>query len=258
MNYYLTLGGILFVYVTVWFVISLIQKRNDVADVAWGLGFVLLAWASLWLHGEVGVRQVVVTALVTIWGVRLAWHIHARHQGKPEDYRYRVWRETWGAWFYLRSYGQVYLLQGALLFLVVQPVLFLNTSAAASLGVLDLLGIFVWLVGFSFEVVGDAQLARFIRDPRNKGKLMKSGLWAYSRHPNYFGEVTTWWGLWLVALSVPYGWVSVVGPLTITFLILRVSGVPMLEAKMKENPEFEEYKRTVSMFVPLPKNIGQF
>lgn len=253
MNYYLTLGVVLFVYMTLWFVVSLIKKRNDVADTAWGLGFVLLAWTSFFLSDDSGMRGILVGALVSIWGLRLAWHIHRRNKGKAEDYRYLAWRQEWGNWFYPRSYLQVYLLQGALLFLIVLPVLMINKNAGSALGLLDLVGALVWLVGFYFESVGDAQLARFIKDPANKGKLMQSGLWAYTRHPNYFGEVTQWWGIWLIALSVPNGAFAIIGPLTITFLILKVSGIPMLEKKMSEHPDFAEYKRRVSMFVPLPR-----
>jgi len=237
---------------SVWFVLSLIKKRNDVADTAWGLGFVLLAWVSFYLGQAQGARGLLVGLLVSIWGIRLAWHIHRRNKGKTEDYRYAKWREEWGKWFYLRSYGQVYLLQGALLFLIVLPILFINTSAGQDLGVLDFVGLAVWILGFVFESVGDAQLARFIKDPTNKGKLMQSGLWRYTRHPNYFGEVLMWWGLWIIALSVPNGLYGIIGPLTITFLILKVSGIPMLEKKMEENTEFVEYKKRTSIFFPLP------
>lgn len=241
---------------SLWFVISLIKKRNDVADVAWGLGFVLITWTSFFISEDSGVRGLLVGVLVGVWGLRLAWHIHTRNKGKAEDYRYLAWRKEWGKWFYLRSYFQVYLLQGALLFLIVMPVLLINKNGGAGLGLLDFIGVAVWLVGFLFEVIGDAQLARFIKNPANKGKLMQSGLWAYSRHPNYFGEVTQWWGVWLVALSVPYGWFGIIGPLTITFLILKVSGVPLLERKMDENPEFEAYKERVSIFIPWkPKKL---
>lgn len=252
MSYFLTLALLLLGYMSLWFVVSIIQKRNDVADVAWGLGFVLLAWAGFFLAGDSGIRGLIVCALVSIWGVRLASHIHARHQGKPEDYRYLTWRNEWGKWFYPRSYVQIYLLQGFLLFLVALPILVIHDSGASPLGVLDYLGISVWLAGFFFEVVGDAQLARFIKNPESKGKIMQSGLWAYTRHPNYFGEVTLWWGIWIMALSSTHGWLAIIGPLTITFLILKVSGVPMLEKKMEENPDFAEYKRRVSMFFPLP------
>ena len=238
MNYFLTLALVLFVYMSSWFLVSLLRKRNDVADVAWGLGFVLMTWTSFFLSGTSGARGLLISTVVTIWGVRLAWHIHRRNRGKAEDYRYLAWRKEWGKWFYLRSYAQVYLLQGMFLFLIVLPVLFVNGSVGTALGLLDVIGMAVWLLGFCFEAVGDAQLARFIQNPENKGKLMQSGLWAYTRHPNYFGEVTQWWGLWLVALSVPSGLLGIIGPLTITFLILKVSGIPMLEKKMSEHPEF--------------------
>ena len=256
MNYYLTLALILFSYMSLWFVVSLIKKRNDVADVAWGLGFILLAWGSSFLSSDYNTKGLLVNILVSIWGLRLAWHIHSRNKGKTEDYRYLAWRKEWGKWFYLRSYAQVYLLQGFFLFLIVLPVLVIHKNSTSSLGLLDLIGIGVWLLGFYFEVVGDAQLAKFIKNPSNKGKLMQSGLWAYTRHPNYFGEVTLWWGIWLISLSVPNGWIGLIGPLTITVLILKVSGIPMLEEKMAKNPEFAEYKRRVSMFLPLPpRNI---
>lgn len=252
MNYYLTLIIVLFVYMSLWFLVSVVRKRNDVADVAWGLGFVLMTWVSFFLSRSFDIRGIVVGVLVSIWGVRLAWHIYMRNKGKAEDYRYLAWRNEWGRWFYLRSYFQVYLLQGLFLFLIVLPVLLINKSVTLGFGLLDIVGIAVWLVGFYFEAVGDAQLARFIADPVNKGKLMQSGLWAYTRHPNYFGEVTQWWGIWLIALSVSGGWFGIIGPFTITFLILKVSGIPMLEKKMAQNPGFENYKKRVSMFIPLP------
>ena len=210
MSYFVTLIAILLVYMSLWFVVSLIRKRNDVADVAWGLGFVLMTGASFFLSGDSGIRGMLVGVLVSIWGLRLAWHIHRRNKGKAEDYRYLAWRKEWGKWFYIRSYFQVYLLQGLFLFLIVSPVLLINKNAGPSLVLLDFLGVAVWLVGFYFEALGDAQLARFIKNPENKGKLMQSGLWAYTRHPNYFGEVVQWWGLWLIALSVPGAWLGIV------------------------------------------------
>jgi steroid 5-alpha reductase family enzyme len=253
MNYYLILIATLFAYMSLWFVVSLLKNRNDVADVAWGLGFVLMTWASFFLSDDFGTRGVLVGVLVSIWGLRLAWHIHARNKGKTEDYRYLAWRKEWGKWFYLRSYFQVYLLQGIFLFLVVLPILVINKNGDTALGLLDFLGVAVWLFGFYFEAVGDAQLARFIKNPANKGKLMQSGLWAYTRHPNYFGEVLVWWGIWLIAFSAPNGWLGIIGPITITFLILKVSGIPMLEKKMEKNPNFSEYKRRTSVFIPLPR-----
>ena len=250
MNYYLTMGITLWGYMTLWFLISLIKRRNDVADVAWGLGFVLLAWTSFFLSGGSGALGVLAGILVSIWGLRLSWHIHARHLGKPEDFRYMAWRQEWGRWFYLRSYAQVYLLQGAFLFLVAVPVLLINRSPGGTFGFLEVMGLCVWLFGFLFESVGDAELARFTSDPLNRGKILQSGLWQYTRHPNYFGEVLQWWGIWLLSLGIPGDWLGIVGPLTITFVILKVSGIPMLEKKMAENPDFAEYKRRTNVFFP--------
>ena len=250
MNYYATLGAVLWGYMTLWFVISLLKRRNDVADVAWGLGFVLLAWTSFLISGTSGARGLVAGILVSIWGLRLAWHIHARHRGKPEDFRYLAWRREWGKWFYPRSYAQVYLLQGAFLFVVALPVLMINRSPGGRFGFVEILGVCIWLFGFLFESVGDTELARFTKDPDNRGNILQTGLWRYTRHPNYFGEVVQWWGIWLIAVGVPGGWIGIVGPLTITFLILKVSGIPMLEKKMAENPDFMEYKRRTNEFLP--------
>jgi steroid 5-alpha reductase family enzyme len=254
---YLTVAGILFVYMTAWFFVSLVRRRNDVADVAWGLGFVLVAWSSHLLSASSGVRGMIVAVVVSIWGLRLAWHIYMRNRGKAEDYRYLAWRKEWGAWFYPRSYAQVFLLQGVLLFLIAIPVMIIEKSTATPLGLFDAAGIIVWLIGFYFESVGDRQLALFIKDPANKGQLMQRGLWAYTRHPNYFGEVTQWWGIWLIALSVPGGLIGIIGPITITILILKVSGIPLLEKKMAEHPQFADYKRRTSMFFPLPPRTAR-
>jgi steroid 5-alpha reductase family enzyme len=255
MNYYFTLALILLGYMTVWFLISIIQKRNDIADVAWGMGFILLAWVSFFLSDTFPLRGLMVNILVSVWGIRLAWHIYRRNKGKTEDYRYLAWRKEWGRWFLIRSYLQVYLLQGVFLFLIIQPVLLINTSIEA-IGLLDVFGALVWLIGFYFESVGDSQLKQFVSNPTNKGKVMDQGLWRYTRHPNYFGEVTMWWGIFIFALSVSGGYYTIVGPLTITCLILFVSGVPLLEKKYAGRPDFEEYKKRTSVFFPLPpKNI---
>lgn len=252
MSYYLTLGLALLVYVTLWYVVSLIKKRNDVADIAWGLGFVVLSWIALGLTADATLRGILTNVLISIWGMRLATHIYLRNRGKGEDYRYQAWREQWGSWFYLRSYTQVYLLQGALLYVIALPTLMSHASATATFGAIDVVGVLIWCIGFLFETIGDAQLTRFIQNPLNKGKLLQTGLWAYTRHPNYFGEVLGWWGVWLLSLSATHNWLTIIGPLTITFLILKVSGIPLLEQNMAENPEFEEYKKRVSVFIPLP------
>jgi steroid 5-alpha reductase family enzyme len=252
MRYYAALGMVLFVYVSLWFVVALIKKRNDVADIAWGLGFVLMAWTSMLLADTQTVQSIIVVGLVTLWGTRLAIHIASRNSKKKEDYRYRAWREEWGRWFYLRSYGQVFLLQGALLYVIVLPVLLINASRDPVHSLILISGMAIWLLGFFFEVVGDYQLAQFIKT-KEKGQIMETGLWKYTRHPNYFGEVVQWWGIWGIALATPLGWMSTIGPLTITALILWVSGIPMLEKKMMNNPSFVEYAKRTSKFFPLPQ-----
>jgi steroid 5-alpha reductase family enzyme len=250
MNYYWLLALSLLGYMTFWFVVSVIRRRNDVADIAWGLGFVLLAWLSFYLSGY-SFKAILVTSLVTIWGLRLAWHIYHRNKNKPEDSRYLEWRNMWKN-FYLRSFFQVFMLQGVFLFLISLPVLFISRSVSYSFGLLEVIGFLIWLLGFYFESVGDRQLKDFISNPANKGKIMDQGLWCYSRHPNYFGEVTQWWGIFLIALSIPNSFFTIIGPLTITILILFVSGVPLLEKKYAGRPDFEEYKKRTSIFIPLP------
>ncbi|HTY12488.1 MAG TPA: DUF1295 domain-containing protein [Bacteroidota bacterium] len=251
MNYYALIAAVLLGYMSLWFIVAVALKRNDVADVAWGLGFVATAWIAFSLSGF-ALRSLIVNILVTVWGIRLAWHIYGRNHKRPEDYRYQAWRKEWKN-FYLRSYLQVFLLQGVLLYLTAVPMMFINRSPGPELGWLDFLGFGVWIIGFSFESIADRQLKNFVSDPANKGKIMERGLWHYSRHPNYFGEVAQWWGIFIVALSVPSGWTTVIGPLTITVLILFVSGVPLLEKKYEGRADFQKYKERTSIFFPWPR-----
>ena len=254
MNYYFILALTLLGYMTFWFIVSIIKKRNDVADIAWGLGFVLVAWLSFFISGY-SLKALVINSLVTIWGLRLALHIYNRNKNKLEDSRYLEWRKAWKN-FYLRSFLQVFLLQGIFLFLISLPVVLINHSVANDFGTLDIVGLLIWGLGFYFETTGDSQLKEFVSNPANKGKLMDKGLWLYSRHPNYFGEVTQWWGMFVIALSIQGSFFTVIGPLTITTLILFVSGIPLLEKKYAGRSDFEEYKKRTSIFIPLPpKNV---
>jgi steroid 5-alpha reductase family enzyme len=228
---------------------ALSRRDNSIADVAWGPGFLIAALAVYWWQRPTGYLPLIATVLVAVWAFRLAVHILMRNWGRGEDWRYAEWRARWGRWFVLRSFLQVFVLQGALLIVVCLPVLWINTFGGG-LGWLAGIGAFVWFVGFVFEAVGDYQLTRFLKDPRNHGHVMQSGLWKFTRHPNYFGEMAQWWGLWLMALSIPGGWLTVLGPLLITFLITKVSGVPLLEAKQMQNPEFREYAARTPVLIP--------
>jgi steroid 5-alpha reductase family enzyme len=244
--------AIITLYASIWFLISLKLRRNDVADVAWGAGFLVLALAGQFAVAAISIRGLLVLALVTIWGMRLSLHIGLRNRGKPEDPRYRKWRKEWGVHATARAFFQVFLLQGFLAVVILLPVTYILAHQNPDIGWLDALGATVWLTGFVFEVVGDLQLARFKNNPGRRGRFITSGLWKYTRHPNYFGEVTLWWGVWLIACSVPGGWRTVLGPGTITALILFVSGIPLLEKKYEGDIEFKEYQRRTSAFFPLP------
>ena len=249
------LGLIIFAYVSAVFVIAVWKKDNGIMDIAWGPGFVVIAGYTLTIAGELYIRQILVTVLTAIWGVRLALHIYVRNRRKSsEDFRYRNWRERWGKWVYLRSYVQVFLLQGILMIIFALPVILVNTFSGAGLTGLDLMGGVFWLTGFLLEAISDYQLLRFKSNPENQGQIMTRGVWRYSRHPNYFGESVAWWGIWVMAISVPGGIYSVISPILLTFFLLRISGVPMLEEKYKGDTQYREYRKRTNTFIPWPPN----
>lgn len=234
------------------FLVSIWIKRNDIADVAWGPGIALVAWTGAVTSSiNLALPQYLILAAISLWAVRLGLRIYKKNRRKNEDPRYRQWRESWGAWFYPRSFLQVYVLQ-CLLMVCLAASFLAAVQVSPELFNPWLLGVgcVIWVVGFFFEVVGDRQLDLFLANPENKGKLMNKGLWHYTRHPNYFGEVTMWWGIWMMALTPVTAVWAVVSPLTITILILFVSGIPMLEAQMSKHPQWEEYKRKTSVLIP--------
>ncbi len=244
----------IFCYMSGWFVIALIKKRNDVADIAWGLGFVGIAF-FLFLTTTPTLQSVILYMLIAIWGIRLALHIGLRSKGKPEDFRYKKWREEWGNSFLLRSYLQVYLLQGFFMLIISLPIIVVSVAPVANTNPYVLAGVFIWLIGFAFEAIGDYQLMVFIKNKKNKSDIMQTGLWKYTRHPNYFGELLVWWGIFIIILPQQYGVWAIISPVTISYLLLYVSGIPMLEAKYKHNEQFQDYKKRTSAFFPmLPKN----
>lgn len=250
-----TLYTILMVQTTlavVLFVVSLLVKRNDIADIAWGPGIALVAFtAAVATSTTIAWPHYLMLALIALWATRIGVRIGKKNLNKPEDVRYAQWRESWGRWFYLRSFFQVYLLQcGLMIFLAMSAVVAVHAPVSSFLAPLIISGTLLWLIGFVFETVGDYQLDRFLGNPANKGKLMRYGLWHYSRHPNYFGEVTMWWGLWLMTATLPLTWLAALSPITITILILFVSGIPMLEYRMQKHPEWSDYARTTSVLVP--------
>jgi len=243
---------LVFLYMNLLFVLALLLKKNDIVDISWGLGFVLLALYSLWESSVLHWRQLLVLLLVMLWGIRLAVYIFIRNRGKDEDFRYAKWRKEWGKNWVLRSWLQVFMLQGFFMLLIAYPVFLNGFQRVAGYNLFDLAGLLVWLLGFGFEAVGDAQMLRFKKDPLNRGVIMNKGLWRYTRHPNYFGEATMWWGIFLLTLNTEYGYWAILSPIVITWLLVKVSGVPMLEKKYADNPAYQEYVKQTSFFIPLP------
>ncbi len=240
-------------YFTLFYASAVIRKRNDIADVAWGLGFTTLAWALFIRSGfEVDTRTIITLLMVSLWGVRLATHIGQRHfLHKEEDGRYQDMRKKWSNPL-LRSYTDVFLTQSFFMLLVSAPIILFFYDASTPLQWFNIVGLVIWVVGFVFEAVGDYQLKMFIKHDKKDGKIMKSGLWQYTRHPNYFGEISLWWGFFIFTLFTPYWYIGIIGPLTITYLIIGVSGIPMLEKRYKGNKEYEKYQETTNAFFPAP------
>lgn len=245
--------GVILVFMAVLWVASLIVKNSSIVDIFWGLGFVVVGGVYFALaNGDLD-RRLLLMTLVAIWGLRLSIFIGMRNIGKGEDKRYQVWRNENGARWWWKSLFQVFLLQGIIMWIVSSTLLIGQTGPAPAVPtLLDIAGVLAWAVGFYFEAVGDGQLARFRADPANKGKVMDRGLWRYTRHPNYFGEATMWWGFGLIALGAPGGVLALIGPAIMTFLLMRVSGVTLLEKSMESRPGYREYIQRTPAFFPWP------
>ncbi|HXH56984.1 DUF1295 domain-containing protein [Iamia sp.] len=246
-------AGVTVLMLATW-LISVIRRDASVVDVVWGLGFVVVAAASLAMGDGLLGRRVLLMVLVGVWGLRLAGYLAWRNLGHGEDRRYQKMRSRYGPWFWLISLATVFALQGALMLVVSVPV---QLSAAAegddSLGPLAVLGALVWLVGVTFEAGGDLQLARFKADPDNEGQVMDEGFWRYTRHPNYFGDFLVWWGIYLVAAETTLGRWGVIGPVVMSVFLLKVSGVAMLERDIgRRRPKYADYIERTSAFFPLP------
>lgn len=234
--------------------VSLAIHDASIADRAWGLGFVVVAAWYASRGGGWPTRSWLILGLTAAWGLRLSVHIHRRNRGRPEDPRYARWRDDGGSSYWWTSLFKVFLLQAAILWVVSAPLLTgLTAAEPARLTVADGVGSLIWLVGFLFESVGDAQLAAFKRDPANAGRVLSTGLWRYTRHPNYFGDALIWWGLFAIATSAAGGVWTVFSPLLMTYLLVRVSGVRLLEAGLQETkPGYADYVARTSAFFPLP------
>lgn len=237
------------VMMLVLWVVSLLVRNASIIDLVWGLGFVLVGWTTLYV-AEAEARAWLPVCLVTIWGARLSAYLAIRNHGKPEDYRYRAMREKHGRRFALVSLLTVFLLQGVVMWVVSLPLQLAHVDGEAWLW-LQVLGVVLFLNGLLFEAVGDWQLARFKADPENQGKVMRTGLWAYTRHPNYFGDFCVWWGLYLVVLGGGAPWWTVVGPVVMSLFLMKISGVTLLEKSLREKKAgYADYVESTNAFFP--------
>jgi len=241
------------VLMAVTWLVSLAWRDASIVDPVWPFGFVVVAWVTRVVADGNDARQWLIVGLVTVWGLRLSGYLAWRKRGAPEDHRYQAMRRHWGERFWIISLLTVFTLQGTLMWIVSLPAQLGQVRVEPGLGVLAVLGTAIWLVGFAFESIGDAQLARFKADPGSVGQVMDRGLWRYTRHPNYFGDACVWWGIALVAAETGLGAIGIVGAVVMTVLLVRVSGVPMLEKSMaKRRPGYPEYVARTSAFIPRP------
>ena len=243
---------LIWVLVTLLWLWSIIIKNVSIVDVFWGFGFVAVNAFYVFMSGELNPRKILILVLVSIWGLRLAIYLASRNIGKGEDFRYQEFRKKYGIkrywWF---SYFQTFLLQGILIMIVSLPLLGISTGRKpGNLNLLDYLGIIIWLTGFTFEAGGDYQLANFKKDVRNKGKVLNKGFWKYTRHPNYFGDSAVWWSYSVISIAAGSYW-EITGSAIMTLLIIKVSGVTLLEKTLKSSkPEYKEYVQKTNSFFP--------
>lgn len=245
--------AVLALVLTVW-AVSVGIRDASIIDIFWGFGFVVIAWVALLVTPGTGDgRQRLIVSVTTVWGLRLTLHLARRNIGKGEDFRYQAMRRKHGERFAIVSLRTVYLTQGVLMLLVALPVMVGSMNSPIERRPLMFVGAVVWLVGVVFETVGDLQLTAFKREPANAGKVLRTGLWAWTRHPNYFGDAVAWWGIWVIACAHKWGLLTIVGPMAMTVLLRRVSGVPMLEKTMsRRRPDYAAYVASTSAFIPHP------
>lgn len=252
MHLFLKASLIIWCLVTLLWLLSVVIKNVSIVDIFWGFGFVIVNAFYVFNLEEINPRNWLLLTLVTIWGLRLTIYLAIRNIGKGEDYRYQQFRKDYGEnrywWF---SYFQVFLLQGGLILIVSLPYLGVHlSSTSGELFWLDYLAILVWVIGFAFEAGGDYQLYQFKKDTKNKGKVLNTGFWKYTRHPNYFGDATVWWAYALFSITAGGYW-QIIGAVIMTLLIIKVSGVAMLERTLKHTkPKYRDYIQKTNAFIP--------
>ena len=257
------------VFNTILFIVASYKKDNSIIDIFYSWLFVLpvfsiILYSSIFIKNSINIFQIALSLLVFIWGARLSLRIYKKNKNKPEDFRYAAWRNVWlvkgKLYFYSRSYFQIFLLQALIASIIVLPAVYFMLSYNVFSVYVFIIALILWIIGFLFESVGDGQLDNFLKDKERSGKekIMTTGLWKYTRHPNYFGEITMWWSVWIMAGAVP---LLIISPLLITYLLKYVSGVPMLENRWDNHPDIEtknkwlDYKNKTPTIFPDIKNM---
>lgn len=242
----------LLVYSVICMIPAIIYKRIDYADIAWGGGFIALVAATWWSLAAVYDERLLIVCMVAVWGLRLSWHIWLRlRKSTHVDPRYDRLLNYWGARRQGIGIAVHFLVQAVLTTIIAWPILFyMNYHDENRAWFFVVAGLLIWTFGFIYECVADHQLALFLKEPSHRGHLLKTGLWKYSRHPNYFGEIVQWWSFWVMTLAIPFGWTTFFGPLLITYMIVEVSGVVPNEQQMASLAGFAEYKKKTSCLVP--------
>ncbi len=245
------------VMLIVW-VISIPCKDVSIIDLIWGLGFVFIGWLTFVItEPNSSPSRLLLPCLTTIWGLRLSGYLALRNLGHAEDPRYAKMRAYSGEVFWIVSLYKVFLLQGVIMWIVSLPLQAGITNAKPGWHVLHFAGIALWCIGLFFETIGDWQLARFKSESANKGRVLDTGLWRYTRHPNYFGDFCVWWGLYSVSIAHGSNYWTVISPLVMTLFLMKISGVGLLEKSLKQTkPEYENYIKRTSSFFPLPPGKG--
>ena len=237
------------------YILSRLETRVDIVDTSFGIGFIVLS-IYFFVHNILLnpglMRKIIVTTLVIIWGMRLSYHVYGRSKDSPDNSRYQNIILKWSNHIELKKYFYIFLPQGLIILFILSSVIFIDYKSTTSLGILDLVGILIWIFGFLFESISDSQLTKFISYNDNKDKIMSEGLWQYTRHPNYFGEIVQWFGIFIIALSIRYGYIFMISPIAIYILLVYISGIPIIEKNYEDRLGWEDYKKKTSKLFPLP------
>lgn len=256
-------------YLSIMLTIVFIKKDMSIGNFTWGGGVMLITAYTFFAHGTFLPRQIITTTLILIWGARLATYVYLRYR-PGTDPRYIEWEKSWidkihqisivgkivtqtipnEMLRFIISAGWIFGVNGFMMTIMALPAIAINLSCVPGLNEVDLLGAVFWIIGFICESVADFQLGTFMHNPANKGVVLQTGLWKYSRHPNYFGEIMMWWGIFLMALAVPGGIYTIITPLTITITLRFITGVPWVEQVFDNNPAYQEYKKRTNTLIP--------